>query len=400
MIGRRSIAVMLARVITLSSLCSIDAKAREDTKSKLNKAQQEKNQTEQQLNQTKGSIDDMNDAKSSLEGTLDSLNDQLSEVSDNLADLEGKISDQQDKIDSANADIKKTEDEVTKAKAVKDAQYEAMKKQVRFQYEQGTTLYMEILLKSGNFSDIINRDIYIEDFASYQQKVLKNYKEAQADLEQKQKKLEEAKASLEADKKKMDEYQAKVQAQQSKISGMVSTTSGNISAYSSQISSAEQKCLEYEQQIQAQNDNIANLKAQLAKEEAMTQLAAQSSWRDISQVQFADGDRYLLANLIYCEAGGEPYTGQVAVGSVVMNRVLSAVFPDTVVGVIYQRKQFSPVASGRLALALAEGRATASCYQAADEAMSGTTVVSDCLFFRTPIDGISPRYAIGGHIFY
>ena len=84
----------------------------------------------------------------------------------------------------------------------------------------------------------------------------------------------------------------------------------------------------------------------------MTQLAAQSSWRDISQVQFADGDRYLLANLIYCEAGGEPYTGQVAVGSVVMNRVLSAVFPDTVVGVIYQRKQFSPVASGRLALAL------------------------------------------------
>ena len=198
----------------------------------------------------------------------------------------------------------------------------------------------------------------------------------------------------------MDEYQAKVQAQQSKISGMVSTTSGNISAYSSQISSAEQKCLEYEQQIQAQNDNIANLKAQLAKEEAMTQLAAQSSWRDISQVQFADGDRYLLANLIYCEAGGEPYTGQVAVGSVVMNRVLSAVFPDTVVGVIYQRKQFSPVASGRLALALAEGRATASCYQAADEAMSGTTVVSDCLFFRTPIDGISPRYAIGGHIFY
>ena len=68
MIGRRSIAVMLALVITLSSLCSIDAKAREDTKSKLNKAQQEKNQTEQQLNQTKGSIDDMNDAKSSLEG--------------------------------------------------------------------------------------------------------------------------------------------------------------------------------------------------------------------------------------------------------------------------------------------------------------------------------------------
>ena len=400
MICRRSTAVVLALVLILTNLSSLDVKAREDTKSKLNKAQQDKSQTEQQLNQTKGNINDMNSAKSSLEGTLNGLNDQLSEVSDNLEVLEGKISDQQDKIDSANDNIKKTEQEVAEAKAVKDAQYEAMKKQVRFQYEQGTGLYMEILLKSGNFSDIINHDTYIEDFASYQQKVLKEYKDAQTELENKQKKLEEAKASLESDKKKMDEYQAKVQAQQSKISGMVSTTSGNISEYSSQISAAEEKCLAYEKQIQEQNDNIANLKAQLAKEEAMTQLAAQSSWRDISQVQFADGDRYLLANLIYCEAGGEPYTGQVAVGSVVINRVLSSVFPNTVVGVIYQNRQFSPVASGRLALALAEGRATSSCYKAADEAMSGTTVVSDCLFFRTPIDGITPRYSIGGHIFY
>ena len=44
----------------------------------------------------------------------------------------------------------------------------------------------------------------------------------------------------------------------------------------------------------------------------------------ISEVTFAENDRYLLANLIYCEAGGEPYAGQVAVGSVVINRVLTA----------------------------------------------------------------------------
>jgi len=107
----------------------------------------------------------------------------------------------------------------------------------------------------------------------------------------------------------------------------------------------------------------------------------------------------LLANLIYCEAGGEPYEGQVAVGAVVINRVLSSVFPDTVVGVIYQKKQFSPVGSGRLALALANNKATPSCYQAADEAMSGKTNVGSCLFFRTPIPGLN-GIRIGGHIFY
>ena len=52
-----------------------------------------------------------------------------------------------------------------------------------------------------------------------------------------------------------------------------------------------------------------------------SQAAANGTWRDISEVSFAEGDRRLLANLIYCEAGGEPYVGQVAVGSVVINRV-------------------------------------------------------------------------------
>ncbi len=131
----------------------------------------------------------------------------------------------------------------------------------------------------------------------------------------------------------------------------------------------------------------------------MSALAASSAKRDISEVTFADGDRYLLANLIYCEAGGEPYEGKVAVGAVVINRVLSSVYPDTVTGVIYQRKQFSPVASGRLAAALAAGKATQSCYQAADEAMAGVTNVGNCVYFRTPIEGLT-GISIGGHIFY
>ena len=137
----------------------------------------------------------------------------------------------------------------------------------------------------------------------------------------------------------------------------------------------------------------------LAEEQAMSKLAAQSSWRDISEVTFEEGDRYLLANLIYCEAGGEPYAGQLAVGAVVINRVLSSVYPNSVVEVIYQKSQFSPAGSGRLALALAENRATAACYKAADEAMAGQTNVGNCVYFRTPIPGLT-GISIGNHIFY
>ena len=165
------------------------------------------------------------------------------------------------------------------------------------------------------------------------------------------------------------------------------------------MSNAQAEAEAYEKRLKEQDADLAALKKKLAEEQAMSRLASQSAKRDISEVSFAEDDRYLLANLIYCEAGGEPYAGQLAVGAVVVNRVLSSVYPDTVTGVIYQNRQFSPVASGRLAIALAENRATPACYQAADEAMSGVTNVGNCVYFRTPIEGLT-GISIGGHIFY
>jgi spore germination cell wall hydrolase CwlJ-like protein len=116
-------------------------------------------------------------------------------------------------------------------------------------------------------------------------------------------------------------------------------------------------------------------------------------------VTFDEEDRKLLANLIYCEAGGEPYEGKVAVGAVVINRLLSSIFPNTVVGVIYQNKQFSPVNDGHLALALTYDKANSDCYKAADEAMSGYTNVGQCVYFRTVKEGIN-GIIIGNHVFY
>ena len=125
---------------------------------------------------------------------------------------------------------------------------------------------------------------------------------------------------------------------------------------------------------------------------------SQSAMRDLSDVEISAGDLDLMAAIIECEAGGESYTGKVAVGSVVMNRVKSSVFPNTVAGVIYQNKQFSPVGSGRFSVVLARG-ANASCYEAAQEAMAGAAPVGGCVFFRTPIPGLT-GIQIGGHIFY
>ena len=197
----------------------------------------------------------------------------------------------------------------------------------------------------------------------------------------------------------LEALREEVAAEKKLVNTYVQQTASSISSYSGQISDAEQKVLEQEARIKEQEANITYLKKKLAEEQAMSKLAAQSSWRDSSEVTFEEGDRYLLANLIYCEAGGEPYAGQLAVGAVVINRVLSSVYPNSVVEVIYQKSQFSPAGSGRLALALAENRATAACYKAADEAMAGQTNVGNCVYFRTPIPGLT-GISIGNHIFY
>lgn len=328
------------------------------------------------------------------------MNTELSQVSNNLSELEAKITDKEAEIEALDQDIAQVQEELQTAIALKDEQYESMKQQIKFIYEKSDYLYLELFFSAGSFSDFLNKNNYIEQLSSYEEKVLQDYKDAQAAMEAKEAELQLAMEQLERDKEELGEYKVQVVAEQSRVSGLVSKTANSINATDSQISEAEAEALAYEKRIKEQEENITALKAKLAEEIRLAQLASQSSWRDISEVSFADGDRYLLANLIYCEAGGEPYAGQVAVGAVVMNRVLSSVFPDTVTGVVYQNGQFSPVASGRLALALAEGKATGSCYQAADEAMKGATNVGNCVFFRTPVDGVTPKYRIGGHIFY
>ncbi|WP_202079847.1 cell wall hydrolase [Caldalkalibacillus salinus] len=88
----------------------------------------------------------------------------------------------------------------------------------------------------------------------------------------------------------------------------------------------------------------------------------------------------LLARIIYVEAGYEPFKGQVAVGNVVMNRVESAYFPNSIRDVIYQPNQFTPVRNGRFHSAVPSETA----YLAAREVFAGTEYVGDALYFYNP----------------
>lgn len=402
-------AVLLSAYLPMTAFADVS-----ETQKKLDAAKEAASQTQDAINENQKGIESLNGQKEDLQGQLGDFNSQMSEITEALNALDTKISSKQSEIDDTKetlADVKKelqeASDALDAAQKKMEEQYSSMKKRVQFIYEKGSGYYLEILLGSSSFGDFLNRESYVKQLAAYDRRQLESFKEAaktlkekKAEVEKKESALEEQQKELESEQSDLQGLQAQQQSQQSKVSSLISQTSGSISVTDAQLSDAQKTADALQDQLDTQNQQVSALEKQLAEEKRLQELSDESVWRDISQISFADTDRTLLANLIYCEAGNQPYQGQVAVGAVVINRVMSGAFPSTVSGVIYQSGQFEPVSTGRLAVALASDEATDSCYQAADAAMTGQSPVGNCLFFRTPIPEVTPKYTIGGHIFY
>lgn len=383
---KKILVVFMAMVLSFS--WSADAYA-QSTQDKLNQKENERDETQQEKNEAEEKLKTQIGEQKTLQGTLGALNQELTKVSENLAVIEGDILAKEEEIEVTRAELESAENQ-------RDEQDYAMKKRIQFMYESSAMTYLDMIFSAGSFSELINGATYINSIADYDRKMLEMYKGV-VDL------IEEKETQLNLEMAELARLKVEAVQEQNKVMDLVSETSVAIAEYADEIESLEDSIEAYEKELAEQNKDIEALKKQLELEKANSSLAANSAWRDISQVGFEDGDRKLLANLIYCEARGESYDGKVAVGAVVINRVLSERFPNTVVGVIYAPNQFAPVKStvNSLALALAEDRASRypDCYRAADEAMSGYSNVGRCVYFRTPIPGLTGTQ-IGNHIFY
>ena len=136
----------------------------------------------------------------------------------------------------------------------------------------------------------------------------------------------------------------------------------------------------------------------IAAEQAAAEQAAVQEAAAVQQAPVAAtaSDQTLLAAIIFCEAGNQPYEGQVAVGAVILNRVRSSVYPNSIAEVIYQSGQFGPAMTGWLDSVLASGSYTATAMQAAADALAGSNPIGDCLYFGCGNFGIQ----IGDHFFH
>ncbi len=161
---------------------------------------------------------------------------------------------------------------------------------------------------------------------------------------------------------------------------------------------AEEKALqekkEAEEKAQRELEEAQKKEAErIAAEKAEAQRKAEE---EAAVAQIQEADKELLASIIFCEAGNQPYEGQVAVGAVIMNRVKSAVYPNSISEVVYQSGQFGPAMTGWLDSVRYSAGYTPSAMQAAIDAMSGSNPIGDCLYF----DQGGMGYQLGDHYFH
>lgn len=130
-------------------------------------------------------------------------------------------------------------------------------------------------------------------------------------------------------------------------------------------------------------------------------ISSSGSSTTTSGSNYSDNDVNLLAKLIYGEARGESYTGQVAVGAVVLNRVKSSSFPNTISGVIYQKNAFTAVSDGQINLTPDQ-----TAKKAAKDAMNGWDPTNGALYYYNPSIATSSWIfsrktltTIGNHVF-
>ena len=347
-----------------------------------------------QKEQTQASVNSLESQKGSLQSTINGY-------SSKLTTLDEEISEAEDALAIVSSEIVSLNNELMEAQKQEQDRYEALKMRLKNTYESGGTGgLVRVLLESRSLGELLTKSEYLNAIVRYDRQKISEYKQLQAEIEAKKKVVEEKEAELDA-------YQAELDEKHDELEGLTDQVRGQLSATNSSLSSEKNKLADYNNQLASLDEKMKALESQVAA--AQAKLAQQIAERlaltheDTSGAYNAsDTELVWLAATIQAEADGESYTGKLGVGSVIMNRVKSSAFPNTVIGVITQNMQFASYRSGKVELIISRGP-NSTCVRAAQEVLGGARI-GDYLFFMTKYWAdyyrITSYTMIGNHAFF
>ena len=405
-----SFAVILILVLVFTSSVRAD-----ELTDRINAMQEEENNTrqkisdlEKQTQETQNARNELRDQKEATQNNVNALENKsqvlqstINGYSDQLDDLSDEITKAEAALAEVSSQIVDLDRQLREAKAEEEARYDMLKKRLSATYERSMTGgTLQILLESGSFQEMMTRANYLEAIVQYDFRKIEEYRALQADIEAKT-------AIVEQRESELDEYQTSLDENYNELANLTDEVKSQLSQTRSSVSSEKSKLADYDNQLADLDKKMKKLESKTAA--AQARLAKQIAKRLELQREDTSGsyaasasELEWLAATIQAEADGESYTGKLAVGSVIMNRVKSSAFPNNVVGVITQDIQFASYRSGKVELIISRGP-NSTCLQAAQEVLDGARV-GDYLFFMTQYYadyyGISEYEMIGNHAFF
>ena len=234
---------------------------------------------QRQIAESQSCLNSENETISGLQDEQDLIEEEISDTEAELVNLyteigvlEDEIREQETKIADKEAEIAVAEEEYKAAEAEERRQYEAMKERIRFTYEQGESSYMELLLSSGSFSELLNRAEFIEEVSAYDDRMLEEYQKIKQLVADMKAKLEADRAQLVEEKEALEADKAVLAKQQSYLNGILAQKKAVSANYDAEIAEAKNRAAQYKQQIAADTKKIEQL-----KEEERRRLAAQNA---------------------------------------------------------------------------------------------------------------------------
>ena len=229
------------------------------TNESIQKKEAEISEAKKEREQLKGSLTDVKKIKEELESSKKDLDLYVTELDSKVTEIQLKIDDLELKITAKEEEITQKKAELDEAIEVQTAQYEAMKKRIKFMYERGDMMYMDLLFSADTFGEMLNKAEYIERLSAYDRKKLDEYVEytkfvtlCKEELEEEKGILDDTKAAQEAEKAALDE--------------LIEDKKAEIERLRSDINNKEAAIEEYEAEIAAQNETIQALEAAVAEE--------------------------------------------------------------------------------------------------------------------------------------
>ena len=248
-----SMMVLVVEPVRATTISDLE-KEKQELEQKKKEADEKKKQEQEKYDNASGRVDTIQSDVDEIAGEIDEIDAALVETLASVELIEEDIADKEEQIEVTTA-------EYEAAKATEEEQYEAMKLRVKFMYEKGDTTYLQLLLESSGFSDMINKVEYIEKLYEYDRTLLAEYVAARTAAQELKDKLEEEKAELEDQQHELEEEKESLEI-------ILAEKQQTYDNYEVQLAQAKQEAAVYKANIKKQNDEIKKLEAATAAKQS------------------------------------------------------------------------------------------------------------------------------------